>query len=140
MLDDHQLRSYSLAEIEKLLQRHGKNMKDNYPMMPRPDVSLIHHARNMLIYNELSYNRRELEIKHDRLMSTMTLEQRKVYNTIINRVNAKRPGIFFVYGYGGTVKTFIWKALSSALRSKGDIVLTIASSGIAALLIHEGEE
>jgi len=32
-------------------------------------------------------------------------------------------------------KTFIWRAMSSALRSKGEIVLTVASSGIAALLI-----
>jgi len=35
-------------------------------------------------------------------------------------------------------KTFIWRALSSALRSKGEIVLTVASSGIAALLIPGG--
>ncbi|KAG5032347.1 hypothetical protein JHK82_015931 [Glycine max] len=44
-------------------------------------------------------------------------------------------GMFFLYGYGGTGKTFMWKTLASALRSKGDIVLTVASSGIASLLL-----
>ena len=138
MLDDSQLQSYALAEVEKLLQSHGKDMKKDYPMMPRTDVSFIHHAQNRLMYDEMKYNKNQLREEHRRLMSTMTTEQKHVYNTIMDRVNANLPGVFFVYGYGGTGKTFIWRALSSAIRSRGDIVLTVASSGIAALLIPGG--
>ena len=47
-------------------------------------------------------------------------------------------GVYFLYGYGGTSKTFVWKTLSSAIRSNGGIVLTVASSGIASLLLPEG--
>jgi len=47
-------------------------------------------------------------------------------------------GMFFLYEYGGTGKTFMWSTLSSALRSKGKIVLTVASSGIASLLLPGG--
>ncbi|KAG5610801.1 hypothetical protein H5410_022082 [Solanum commersonii] len=47
-------------------------------------------------------------------------------------------GFFFLYGFGGTGKTFIWRTLSAAIRSKGDIVLTVASSGIASLLLPGG--
>jgi ATP-dependent DNA helicase PIF1 len=79
-----------------------------------------------------------LSEEHARLMSTMTLEQRKVYDKIITRVNENKPGVFFLYGYGGTGKTFIWRALSAGLRSRGDIVLNVASSGIASLLIPGG--
>jgi ATP-dependent DNA helicase PIF1 len=68
----------------------------------------------------------------------MTLEQKNIYDTIMARVNNGNPGFFFLYGYGGTGKTYIWRALSAALRSKGEIVLTVASSGIAALLIPGG--
>lgn len=32
-------------------------------------------------------------------------------------------GVFFVDGFGGTGKTFLWRTLTSALRSKGNIVL-----------------
>ncbi|XP_042005908.1 uncharacterized protein LOC121754650 [Salvia splendens] len=53
-------------------------------------------------------------------------------------VNSNHGGLFFVYGYGGTRKTFIWKTLSAAIRSKGDIVLNVASSGIASLLLPSG--
>lgn len=46
--------------------------------------------------------------------------------------------MFFVYGYGGTGKTYLYKTMSAALRSKGEIVLNVASSGIAALLLEGG--
>ncbi|XP_076929112.1 uncharacterized protein LOC143593337 [Bidens hawaiensis] len=37
-----------------------------------------------------------------------------------------------------TGKTYLWKTLSTAIRSKGEIVLTIASSGISSLLLTGG--
>jgi len=137
-LDDDQLRSYALAEVEKLIQGHGKSMKDDYPTMPRSDVSILHMARNRLMYYELRYDKDLLAEEHARLMSTMTAEQKRIYDKIITRVDSNKPGVFFLYGYGGTGKTFIWRALSSAIRSRGEIVLTVASSGIAALLIPGG--
>lgn len=56
----------------------------------------------------------------------------------MSRLDANLPGLFFVYGYDETWKTFIWRALSSAIHSRGDIVLTIALSGIVALLRPSG--
>ncbi|XP_076895910.1 ATP-dependent DNA helicase RRM3-like [Bidens hawaiensis] len=53
-------------------------------------------------------------------------------------VDQKRGGIFFVYGYGGTGKTFLWKTLSASIRSKRKIFLNVASSGIASLLLEGG--
>jgi len=50
-------------------------------------------------------------------------------------VGSDYGGFFFLYGYGGTGKTFIWKTLSAAVRSKGLIVLNVASSDISALLL-----
>ncbi|KAM3270137.1 hypothetical protein P3S67_030043 [Capsicum chacoense] len=48
-------------------------------------------------------------------------------------VDEDKGGLFFLYGHGGTGKTFIWKTLSSCIRSRGDIVLIVASSRIASL-------
>ena len=44
----------------------------------------------------------------------------------------------FVEGHGGTGKTFLWKAITTKLRSEGRIVLAVASCGIAALLLQGG--
>ncbi|XP_054782459.1 uncharacterized protein LOC129289645 [Prosopis cineraria] len=47
-------------------------------------------------------------------------------------------GFFFVNGFGGIGKTYLWKDLSSTLWAKGDIVLTVVSSGIASTLLLLG--
>nr|GEU89446.1 hypothetical protein [Tanacetum cinerariifolium] len=47
-------------------------------------------------------------------------------------------GVYFVYGYGGIGKTFLWKTLAAGIRKKGDIVLNVASSDIAYLLMSGG--
>lgn len=46
--------------------------------------------------------------------------------------------LFFVYGHGGTGKTFLWKTIICALRGIGQVVLAVASSGIASLLLPRG--
>lgn len=43
-----------------------------------------------------------------------------------------------MYDYGGTGKTFLWKSLYASLGLKGKVVLNVASSGIAALLLPGG--
>ncbi|XP_058775557.1 uncharacterized protein LOC131649819 [Vicia villosa] len=53
-------------------------------------------------------------------------------------VGKQRGGVFFLHGYGGTGKTFTWRTLSSALRLKKKIVLVVASSDIASLLLPGG--
>ncbi|XP_010451894.1 PREDICTED: uncharacterized protein LOC104734087 [Camelina sativa] len=68
----------------------------------------------------------------------MTAEQRGIYNDITDAVLKNLGGVFFVYGFGGTSKTFMWKTLSAAIRSRGMIVLNVASSGIASLLLEGG--
>ncbi|XP_072077870.1 uncharacterized protein [Arachis hypogaea] len=49
--------------------------------------------------------------------------------------NISCPEIYFVYVYGGTGKTFLWRTLSASLRYEGKIVLNVALSGIASLLL-----
>lgn len=45
---------------------------------------------------------------------------------------------FFLYGYGGTGKTYIWRTLASYIRLRKHICLTVASFGIASLLLPGG--
>jgi len=62
-------------------------------------------------------------------------DQHNAYETILNVVTNKEGKLFFVYGSGGTSKTFVWTTFLSRLRGQGKIVLTVASSGIASLLL-----
>ncbi|KAL5185227.1 Replication protein A DNA-binding subunit B [Glycine soja] len=65
-------------------------------------------------------------------------EQKTIYHRIIQAVNNNEGGMFFLYGFGGTGKTFIWRTLASSLRAENQIVIIVASSGIASLLLPGG--
>src|ERR1044072_1198051 len=56
----------------------------------------------------------------------------------MNSVSKYSGHFFFLYGYGGTGKTYIWNTLSAGLRTNGKIVLNVISSGIASLLLPGG--
>jgi len=65
-------------------------------------------------------------------------DQLNAYETILNGMTNKEGKLFFVYGSSGTDKTFVWTTLLSRLRGQGKIVLVVASSGIASLLLLGG--
>ncbi|EOA12327.1 hypothetical protein CARUB_v10007922mg [Capsella rubella] len=106
--------------------------------MPRPDDSVINSNENRLIMDEKNYKRHEQKKDYNRLFGMLTEEQRRVYQEIIDSVNKNKGGMFFVHGFGGTGKTFLWSIIGADIRSKGNIVLNVASSGIAALLLEGG--
>ncbi|XP_010484992.1 PREDICTED: ATP-dependent DNA helicase PIF1-like [Camelina sativa] len=68
----------------------------------------------------------------------LTEEPKKIYDEVIDSIFKDKGGVFFLYGFGGTGKTFLWKVLSAAVRIRGEIVLNTASSGIASLLLEGG--
>jgi uncharacterized radical SAM superfamily protein len=46
--------------------------------------------------------------------------------------------MIFVEGHRGTGKTYLWKAITTKIRSEGKIVLAVTSCGITALLLEGG--
>ncbi|KAI3821177.1 hypothetical protein L1987_08736 [Smallanthus sonchifolius] len=136
-LTDDRIQNLTLFEIEKLLLRNSSSLR-RFPSMPYPDNDSISSSNNRLITEELSYDRNNLQTEFDSLLVSLTDEQRSVFEEIMNAVKHNKGGVFFVYGYGGTGKTFLWRTLSAAIRCKGQIVLNVASSGIASLLLTGG--
>ncbi|XP_042757697.2 uncharacterized protein LOC122197551 [Lactuca sativa] len=106
--------------------------------MPYPDADLVSSSNNRLIVEELDYDISNLKNEFDRLFVSLTDEQRNIFLDIMAKVKNNKGGVFFIYGYGGTGKTFLWKTISVAIRSQGEIVLNVASSGIASLLLIGG--
>lgn len=65
-------------------------------------------------------------------------EQREAFNRIFDSVRDHLGKHFFLHGLGGTGKTYLYSTLSHVLRGNAAIVLCVASSGIAALLLPHG--
>ncbi|GJY92082.1 ATP-dependent DNA helicase PIF1-like protein, partial [Tanacetum coccineum] len=125
---------YVLTEV--LLRSNNRSLS-MFEGMPFPDDATILSSNNRLIHDELSY-KDELKEEHVRLKASMTDEQKKVYDTIMSSAYSGAGRTFFLYSYGGMGKTFIWMTLAAAIRCRGDIVLNVASSGIASLLMSGG--
>ncbi|CAN1799655.1 ATP-dependent DNA helicase PIF1 [Linum perenne] len=98
-----------LLEIQKLLEVYGKSLSD-FPV----------------------------EIQSQIEIGKLNLEQQQAYDEIMESVQSNSHKISFIDGFGGTGKTFLWKVLSMKLRSERKVVLCVASSGIAALLMIGG--
>ncbi|XP_076903682.1 uncharacterized protein LOC143558810 [Bidens hawaiensis] len=138
VLSKSQLKNLALLEIENFLFRNNCTLRC-FPTMPFPDDDdSVLSSTNRFMNEELAYDTEVMTSEFERLFISLTDEQRDVYNQIIEAVDQKRGGIFFVYGYGGTGKTFLWKTLSASIRSKRKIVLNVASSGIVSLLLEGG--
>ncbi|XP_074303613.1 uncharacterized protein LOC141638064 [Silene latifolia] len=136
-LTDEQIQNYALFELEMILNRGGRSLR-NYADFPIPDTTLLKNSGNRLIIEEQSYDTEQLASESDQLQIGLNADQRRVYDSVLQAIYQKTGGLFFVYGSGGTGKTYLWGALISRLRSEGRIVLAVASSGIAALLLISG--
>jgi len=73
--------------------------------------------------------------EHDIYFQALNDEQVQVYEDIMTTILSKKGGFFFLYSYGGTGKTFMWKTLLAVLRNKGMIILNVTSSEITSLLL-----
>ncbi|XP_076938132.1 uncharacterized protein LOC143606149 [Bidens hawaiensis] len=136
ILNEEQLKNLALLEIENFLISNNSSLR-RYKQMPFPDMETISRATNPLMVEELSYDTETMNNEFNNLFCSLTDEQRGVYNEIMSALTDKKGGVYFVYGYGSTGKTYLWKTLSASIRSKGEIVLNVASSGIAINLTED---
>lgn len=125
-----------MRDIDALLCANGRSLAD-FNCLPIRDPENLIETVNHLIIQELSYDRASLEVDAGLLVKALNDDKKKLLHVSWKRLTV-REEVFFVYGYGDTGKTFLWNALASTIRAKGDIVLTIASSGIAATLLPGG--
>ncbi|XP_031090994.1 ATP-dependent DNA helicase PIF1-like [Ipomoea triloba] len=137
VLNNSDKRNFALIEIEKILSAMGKSLSDFAPM-PTPNINMYTVVTNRLIQEELAYDCDSMKFENQLLVKQLNKEQREIYDEIIDDIENNSGGLFFVYGYGGTGKTILWNALFLGLRSKGAIVLNVASSGtlLAELIIR----
>uniref|UniRef100_A0A0D3C4P9 ATP-dependent DNA helicase n=1 Tax=Brassica oleracea var. oleracea TaxID=109376 RepID=A0A0D3C4P9_BRAOL len=86
----------------------------------------------------MDYDVAEETLRHEKQYNLLNAEQREIYESVLDSVDKKEGKLFFVYGAGGTGKTFLYQTIISRLHSRKQIVLPVASSGITALLLPNG--
>nr|GEX19457.1 DNA helicase [Tanacetum cinerariifolium] len=106
--------------------------------LPTPPEDMLCLLQNRLLMEETNYNQGLLLQEMNSLIPRLNEDQRLIFNEITSAIKCNVQKLIFVYEHGGTGKTFLWKAITTALRLEEKIVLTVAASGIAALLLPSG--
>ncbi|XP_038720003.1 uncharacterized protein LOC120012639 [Tripterygium wilfordii] len=135
-LPEHELKNYILFELEMLFNRAATSLAAyNLPM---PQGQLLDELNNRLLREEMNYDVHQLRDECRELEDHLNEEQKTIYDVVVEKVINQAGGLYFVYGHGGTGKTFLYQTIIAKVRSTGRIVLAVASSGIASLLLPGG--
>jgi hypothetical protein len=127
------LKNQLIEELETLFSKRGNQIQD-FNLPSRTNSSFVVPI-NRLIDDELTYDFDAMQSESEMLISRLNDDQLHAFKTIIEIVLTKRPGFYFVSGYGGTGKTYLWNSIITFLCSRKHIVLSVASSGVASLLL-----
>ena len=132
-----QIEDYGLYLMNQLLHESGKGLID-FPPMPQPIGNW-----NVIVGNRLLFEHQKLQNEAQQTISEIDIDclndaQRNAYAAITSSVFDNKGTIFFLNGGAGTGKTFLYNIVATKLRSLGHVVVVVASSGIASLLLVGG--
>jgi len=128
----------ALIKLKEMLQEKSKSLGDYG--LPIPDECRVEMVEKYFMRFS-SYNKEEQTNIMQRNVENMYPEQRFCFERIMNSIYSEdsQDNLFYVDGIGGAGKTFLYRTILAAVRSRGDLALAVASSGVAALLMPGGQ-
>ena len=132
-----EVHDYGLYLIDNLLSDTGKRLHD-WDSMPQVVRDWGCHLGNRLIQEQRDYDEDDQHANAAQHIANLNPDQQAAFDRTISAVMNQTGEIFFLHGPGGTGKTYLYNTLCYQLRSQHKIVLCVASSGIAALLLKGG--
>ena len=134
---DIQVTSLTLYYLAILLRRAGKSLSDYNLPLPIVDFEELNGVPRILS-EEMNYDRDQLWETWEVGYEMANVSQKHVLDVVTAAVDSGNGGMYFIDGPGGTGKTFVENLLLSYVRSSGGIALSVASSGIASILLDGG--
>ncbi|KAG5552631.1 hypothetical protein RHGRI_010651 [Rhododendron griersonianum] len=132
-----QIEDYGLYLLNQLLQESSKTLLD-FPPMPQPNENW-----SAIVGNRLILEHRQLQIEAQQAHAPFNVHclnsgQSTTYDAITSSVFENKGTMFFLNGGAGTGKTYLYNTIAGKCRTLGHIVVSVASSGIASLLLIGG--
>lgn len=115
-MPENDLRNELLDRLAILFNKSGGNIHDFN--LPQKTNSIQQAGVNRLVEEEMSYDIDHLLDESEVLISQLNAQQFDAFTAIVDNVLNSEPKFYFVSGYGGTGKTFLWNAIVSCLRSQ----------------------
>ncbi|XP_012858911.1 PREDICTED: uncharacterized protein LOC105978047 [Erythranthe guttata] len=84
---------------------------------------MVEDTINILVLDELDYDRFEMGRELQRSLASITDEQRKVYDVVMDVVSKDCGGMFFLYGHGGMGKTISQQNPEAEFLNKANLII-----------------
>ena len=123
----------TLQTIDDHLSHCGKHLTDFG--LPSPQ------RRSVELFNEELYlrnNQASFHAESENMYQQLNEEQLHILHVVNDAIQNRRNPFFFVEGRPGRGKTFLVKAISSALRAQGRVVLIVGSTALSATAYDRG--
>ncbi|CAN1317210.1 ATP-dependent DNA helicase PIF1 [Linum perenne] len=106
-----------LHSIQILLRTYNTDMQ--HFRLPVPDPA-FEFSQNVVSDHSNHHNNPTQEAAvASTLQATLNEAQLSAYVQVMNSIDSSSGGLFFLYGHGGTGKTYLYNAIISTIRSRG---------------------
>ena len=135
---DDDIYDYGLWLMQDSLAKQGKTLAEFD--LPSPSRDWIVTCPNCPLEAQRvpDHVHEELRLKAQGMSERMNRDQHNAFTTISNSIVNGLGHLFFLNGPGGTGKTFVYTTTAHRVRAEGGVILCVASSGIAAILLPKG--
>ena len=124
--------NFTLNEISTILLTHGFTLQQ----FGLPETTQVVRT-NQLYFGDLNLD--DCQMIADETFLAANVDQRNIISQIIRSISQPNDSnAFFIDGPGGTGKTFIYKYLINRLLSARCMIIPVAWTGIAAMLLPGG--
>ncbi|CAN0922378.1 ATP-dependent DNA helicase PIF1 [Linum grandiflorum] len=130
------LRNQVLQSLQTLLHNYCSSLSHFHLPLPTNTPSL--HQEDDLVSQHLAFDITQEQANYHRSRACLNEDQQKAHDAVFQSMQTNSGKLFFLYGHGGTGKTYLYNCIISRVRSLGQIAIVVASSGIAATLLPGG--
>jgi len=121
----------AMSDLGRSLEDHGFKLPDDLPQKRRPGVPST--------YVSNAATRASAATERDQLLQLFTDEQHAALTTVSNSIGSNSScNVFAVLASAGCGKTVFANGLAASVRSRGGIVISVAASALAAMLLVQG--
>ncbi|CAN0837892.1 ATP-dependent DNA helicase PIF1 [Linum grandiflorum] len=120
------LRNQVLQTLQTLLHNYSSTLAHFH--LPQPPSQPHQNSSDDLIAQQLHYDAPSELDAYQSTLGKLNHHQRLAHDAILSSLQNKKGQLYFLYGHGGTGKTFLYNC----------IIAKVASSGIAATLLPGG--
>ena len=129
---------FGLHLIDNILHDSGHALCD-FPSMPQSVINWSSTIRNRLITQQINYDSHSEAITAHQLMSSLNADQHLAFEKIWRSIIQREGKAFFIDGFGGCGKMYLYQVICHAVRAEGIIILCVTSTGLACLLLPGGQ-